>query len=355
MKALVLHSGGLDSRLTIKLLQDQGIEVEAVHFKLPFEGCCQSDCAFKFAQLEGIKLYIMDVTKGRLFKDYIRMLRKPSHGHGSGLNPCIDCRIFMLKRAKNLAKEISADIIATGEVLDERPMSQTMKSMKIIEKEAGLEGKLLRPLSAKVLPETKAEKRGWVDRSKLMNIQGRRRLPQLELAKKFEIRSFPNPAGGCILCEKEFAAKLRDLLSHKKNIEPEDIRLLRIGRHFRFGGSKIIVGRKELENELLKTLKASSDYVFEVPNIGSPNTILTGKKTPDSIKIASALTARYSDTKEKEVLVRYGKEKLTREIIVKIPSEKTINDLMIISHPRDKSHRIRPQSEYKRGDKGDKL
>jgi tRNA U34 2-thiouridine synthase MnmA/TrmU len=260
----------------------------------------------------------------------------------------------MLKRAKNLAKEIGADMIATGEVLDERPMSQTLRSMKLIEKEACLEGKLLRPLSAKVLPETKAEKRGWVDRSRLMDIRGRRRLPQIELAKKYELRNFPNPSGGCILCEKEYSAKIQDLLSHKKNIEPEDIRLLRIGRHFRVGGNKIIVGRKETENEALKTLRAASDYIFEVPDIGSPATLLTGKKTSESIKMAAGITARYSDAKEKEVLVKYGKAKLDHQVTVEIPTEKTINDLMIISPPRDKSHRGDPQSEDKHGEKGDK-
>lgn len=328
MKALALLSGGLDSRLAIKLILEQGISVEVLHFKLPFEGCCLPDCSFKFAQLEGLPLHIVDVTKGKPFQEYIKFVRKPRHGYGSAMNPCIDCRIFMLKKAKQLAKKIKANFIVTGEVLDERPMSQRKRIFELMENETRSEGKILRPLSAKLLSETEAEKNGWVDKSKLLAIKGRRRTPQLALAKKFKLRNFPMPAGGCILCEKEFAARLRDLFKHKKKIKPNDIEILKLGRHFRYKNNKIIVGRNETENNLLTGLKYKTDYIFEVPNYGSPIAILQGK-TKDSIKIAAGLTARYSDAKGNKVTVKYGKKKPSKIIKVSQTSQQEINRFMI--------------------------
>jgi len=310
MKALVLLSGGLDSRLAIKLMLDQGIKVEAVHFKIPFEGCCLPDCSFKFAQIEGIKLHIIDATKGKEFNEYINLVKKPKHGYGTATNPCIDCRIFMLKKAKQLAKKIKAKFIVTGEVLNERPMSQRRKIFELMEKVTRLKGKILRPLSAKLLPETEAEKKGWVDRSKLLEIIGRRRTPQLNLAKKYKLRDFPMPGGGCILCEKEFTNKLQDLLDNKKKIMPKDIQLLRLGRHFRFNNNKIIVGRNEVENNMLLKLKDKSDYAFEVVDIPGPTTLLQGKKTQEAIEFAAKLTAKYSKAKTRNVNVKYGRRKI---------------------------------------------
>lgn len=290
MKALVLFSGGLDSRLAIKLLQEQGIKIEAVTFILPFgAGCCKSDCAFKFTQMNGIKSHIIECT-GKLFNEYIKIIRKPMHGTGAGLNPCIDCRIFILKKAKKLAKKINADFIATGEVLNERPMSQHKNAMLLVERKSGLKGRLLRPLSAKLLDETEIERKGMVDREKLLDISGRCRKRQIELAKKYRI-SFPSPAGGCLLCEKEFAKKLKDLFAHKKRIEMRDIELLRIGRHFRNGRNKIIVGRNEAENKVLLALKTKGELVIEARDVPGPITIVQGR----NIKLAAAITMRYAD------------------------------------------------------------
>lgn len=159
-KAVVLFSGGLDSRLAINLLQDQKIEVIALYFNLPFgTGCCIPSCAFNFAQVQGIPLKIIDCTKGKLFQKYIKTVKKPKYGYGTAINPCVDCRIFLLKKAKEIMKKEKADFVATGEVLNERPMSQTKNKLILTEKESGLQGKLLRPLSAKLLPETIAEKK----------------------------------------------------------------------------------------------------------------------------------------------------------------------------------------------------
>ncbi|MEM4152536.1 MAG: tRNA 4-thiouridine(8) synthase ThiI [Candidatus Pacearchaeota archaeon] len=328
-RCLALLSGGLDSRLAIKLMQQQGIDIIALYFSLPFgTGCCMPDCAFNFAQTQGIKLKIIDCTKGKLFQEYMALIRKPKYGYGSAINPCIDCRIFMLKKAKALMSKLKAQFIVTGEVLNERPMSQTRKMLDVVEKESGLQGKLLRPLSAKLLPETEIEKQGLVDRNKLLDIQGRSRKKQIELAKKFEI-SFPTPAGGCLLCEKEFAKRLRDLFEHRKKIEPRDIELLKLGRHFRYGKNKIIVGRNEQENKKLEAL-AKKDFIFELKDFPGPVTLMQGRGTKKAIEITAALTASYSDAPEgKRVIVNYRKGKLNKLLEVSQLNKKEIESMRL--------------------------
>lgn len=325
VKALALLSGGLDSTLAVKLILDQGIDVEAINFVTPFCLCRKGGCgASEVAKKLGVPLKV--VSLGR---DYLRIIRKPKYGYGRNMNPCIDCRIFMLKKAKNYAKKIGAAFIFTGEVLDERPMSQRMKALKIIEGEAGLKGKILRPLSAKFLPETEAEKKGLVDRNRLLNIRGRSRKRQIALAKEFGITDYPCPAGGCLLTYKEFAVKLRDLFRHRKRIALMDVQLLKVGRHFRFGENKIIVGRNKGENQALLKLKAQNDYVFEAQGCGSPITLLQGKKTKQAIEKAAQLTAYYSDQKTGEVHVKYGREKPEKSIFVEIPSKEEVEQLRI--------------------------
>jgi tRNA-specific 2-thiouridylase len=305
VKALGLFSGGLDSILAAKLLQEQGIKVELVNFYTPFFPPKNAESMAKKLKM---RLKEFDVTK-----EYLKVLRKPKHGYGSEMNPCIDCKIFMLKKAKVYAKKINAKFIFTGEVLGERPMSQNKNSMQLIEKEAGLEGKLLRPLSAKLLPVTEAEKK-WIDRNKLMDINGRGREKQKRLIKKFGIKEYPQPSGGCLLTYIEYARKIKDLLRNKKKISKEDIELLKIGRHFRYGKNKIIVGRNENENKELVKMKQKTDYAFEAPYWGSPVTILQGPKTKKAIEIAAKLTARYSDSEEEKTLIKYGKKKLVKSV-----------------------------------------
>ena len=302
VKALGLLSGGLDSTLAVKLMLEQGVEVETLNFVTPFCFCGTKKCdATSVASRFQVKLK-------RIFlgDEYLKMLRKPKHGYGKNVNPCIDCRILMLKKTKRYAKKIGADFIFTGEVLDERPMSQHRRALEIIEREAGLEGKILRPLSAKYLPETGAEKKGLIERERLLDIRGRSRKRQIELAKGFGLSDYPCPAGGCLLTDREFAAKMRDLFKHKRAVRLKDTSLLKVGRHFRFGSNKIIVGRNEIENKLLLSLKAPDDYYFEVPDCGSPTTILQGRKSSEAIRIAASLTARYSDAKGENVQVAYG-------------------------------------------------
>ena len=250
-RAIAMLSGGLDSALAVKMVLDQGVDVIGVKFSSPFCTCDQGGRCFSKEVAESLGIPYKTIPKG---KDYIKIIRNPKHGHGSGINPCIDCRIYILKKAKKLAEEIGAEFIVTGEVLGQRPMSQHSKALKIIEKEAGLEGRILRPLSAKVLPETKPEKAGVVDRTKLESISGRSRKQQLALAEALGIKDYACPAGGCLLTEKAFARKMRDLFAHKKRVSMNDIMLIKIGRHFRFKTNRIIVGRNPIDG----------DYVFFV-------------------------------------------------------------------------------------------
>jgi tRNA-specific 2-thiouridylase len=323
MKALALLSGGLDSILAVKLILDQGINVVALNFVTPF-----SELEKNRAEIQAKRLKIPLKTI-KLGKYYIKIIRNPKHGYGKNMNPCIDCRIFMLKRAKEYAKKIKASFIFTGEILDERPMTQTRKALDLIEKESGLKRKLLRPLSARLLPETEAEMRDWIDRKKLLDIIGRQRKRQIELAKKFRITDYPNPGGGCLLTYKEFAVKVRDLFKYKKGVSIKDINFLKIGRHFRFKKNKIIVGRNKDENKLLLRLKGKDDYFFKVLDFGSPITILQGPQRKEAIEMAASLTARYSDAKKKKILVNYGEEKLSKSITISPLTEKEIKNLRI--------------------------
>jgi len=325
VKALSLLSGGLDSILATELILNQGIDVEAVNFVSPFCLCKKGGCgAVEAAKHLGVPLKVVSVGN-----EYLKMVRKPKHGYGRNMNPCIDCRIFMIKKAKKYAKEIGAAFIFTGEVLDERPMSQHFKAMKIVEEGSGLKGRLLRPLSARLLPETVIEKKGLVKRDKLLDIRGRSRKPQIKLAKEFNIADYPCPAGGCLLTYKEFANKLRDLFRHRKRCSMPDVALLKVGRHFRFGENKIIVGRNEAENKILTAKKMRYDYNFEVPDVGGPITVLQGLKNKKAIQVAAALTAFYSDAKSDRITVNFGRNSLDKSITVPVPSQAEVESLRI--------------------------
>jgi tRNA U34 2-thiouridine synthase MnmA/TrmU len=325
VKALGLLSGGLDSILATEMILKQGIEVTAFNVRSPFCLCKKDGCAAVDAAKQ-LNVPLKVVAAG---KDYLRMLRNPKHGYGRNMNPCIDCRIFLLKKAKKYAKEIGADFIFTGDVLDERPMSQHYPAMMLIEKEGGLKGKVLRPLSARLLPETQVEKKGLVDRSQLMDIQGRSRKSQFKLAGEYNIKDYPCPAGGCLLTYEEYAKKIRDLFTYKKHVSMADIALLRVGRHFRLGKNKIVVGRNEAENKLLAARKTQNDYSFELPDIVGPTTILQGPKTKKSIEMAAKLTAFYSDAKIGQVKVNFGRDALNKSIIVAVPEKADVEKLRV--------------------------
>jgi tRNA-uridine 2-sulfurtransferase len=326
MKALGLLSGGLDSILSVKLLSELGLEVEAINFVTPFGQCIKEG---EGAAVEAAKMLNVPLKVARTGADYIAMVRNPKHGYGKNLNPCIDCKIFMLKKAQEHANKTGAKFLFTGEVVGQRPMSQHRGTLALIEREAGLEGKLLRPLSAKLLPPTEAEEKGYVNREALRAISGRSRKSQIEMTKEFHITRYPGAAGGCLLTDREFSKKLWDLFQHKKRVTNKDVEFLKFGRHFLVGANKIIVGRNQAENETLLKIKQKSDFYFEVPNCGSPDVLLQGPKTKRAIGIAAQLTMFHSDKKIGEVKVAYGKNQLDREIVVSAPTLEEVNKLRI--------------------------
>jgi tRNA U34 2-thiouridine synthase MnmA/TrmU len=321
MKALVLLSGGLDSILAMKLLLEQGIDVVAVHFVSPF---FRSPWAVKMTKEWGIPFLEVDITD-----DILELIKAPPHGFGSQMNPCIDCHALMLRKAKEIMNEVGASFVATGEVLGERPMSQNRNALRIVERESGLEGLLLRPLSAKLLPPTIPEREGWIDREKLLDIRGRSRKRQVELAAKFGIKDYPSPAGGCLLTDPQFSRRLRDLMENEE-LTKENVALLKIGRHFRLRkGVKLVVGRNREENERLRELFREGDFLLQAYSHKGPDAILRGNASEEDIIMAGRIVARYSDLGEGEKLVVKVKDGGEREIEVEKAEEEVVRKLML--------------------------
>jgi len=318
MKAIGLLSGGLDSTLAVKLMIEQGVDVIAVNFVTPFCTCTRKGCkheAGKVAKQFGIPVKIIAVGE-----DYIEMIKHPKHGYGSNMNPCIDCRIFMFKKAKTYMEAIGARFIFTGEVLGQRPMSQHRRAMNLIEKESGLQRLILRPLSAKLLSLTIPEEQQWVDREKLLDIQGRRRLPQIDLAKKMGVIDYPCPGGGCRLTDPQFAKRLKEALDHGEDTI-RDIQLLKYGRHVRLpSGAKVIIGRNEEENKTLLQFLNSDDIALEVIGTGSPIVLLQKQKDIDDIRQAAAICIHYSDTDNRDDVILKIKHGYDHEEILKYVS-----------------------------------
>ncbi|MGQ9513782.1 MAG: hypothetical protein ACUVTL_01820 [Thermoproteota archaeon] len=301
MKALLLISGGVDSAVAAKVVMQQGIELEAINFVSPF--CqCKKGCADlgRLVDELGVKLHVVT-----LLDEYLEIVKDPKHGYGSNLNPCIDCRILMFRKAKELMEKIGASFIVTGEVLGQRPMSQHKDALALIERESGLEGFVLRPLSAKLLPATKAEKEGWINRELLLSIKGRSRKKQIELARSHKISSYSCPSGGCLLTDPNFAKRLRDLLAHCPDPSLDEIELLKIGRHFRISeDAKLVVGRNREENCRLRSLFKRGDVLLEVPNYSCPVSIARGRLSKEDVLLSARIEARYSDApKDGNVIV----------------------------------------------------
>ncbi len=332
MKAIALLSGGLDSTLAAKVVLDLGIELEALDFLTVFCTCTNRGetclASQKAVSALGIPLKVLNVSE-----EYLPMVKNPKHGYGSNMNPCIDCRIFMLKKAKAYMEEIGASFIVTGEVLGERPMSQRRDSMRLIEKESGLDGLILRPLSAKLLPASIPEKEGWIDREKLLKIQGRSRKPQIQLADHYGIRDYPCPAGGCLLTDPAFARRIRDLIHHDSDFTLNDVHLLKMGRHFRLSPRlKLVVGRNEEENQKIQTFSEERDILIKLLRFPGPLSLLRGEAGEGEIRQAASITARYSKAKDfekVEVICKKTNEDGERSLSVASLSEKEIEELMI--------------------------
>ena len=299
-KAVILLSGGLDSRLAVKMMLEQGIALEAVNFVTAFctctaKGSCKSE-ARKAAEEYGIPLKVLNATR-----EILAAIRDNKHGFGRGINPCLDCRISMLRRARAYMEESGADFIVTGEVWGERPMSQRPDAMHTIERESGLEDLIVRPLSAHLFEPSMPEREGWVDRGKLMAIAGRSRKPQIQLAADLGVGDYPCPAGGCLLCDRNFAARLRLLLDENPEPPLADIQSLKHGRLFISStGLKIIVPRDEDETRRLESLAQPDDVVLSALGVMGPSTVIKGGADKASLAEAAALTVRYGQAREQE-------------------------------------------------------
>ncbi|WP_147822177.1 tRNA(5-methylaminomethyl-2-thiouridylate) methyltransferase [Salidesulfovibrio onnuriiensis] len=291
--ALALLSGGLDSILAVKLIQDQGLTVLGLHFTSPFFGKSHRFDSWK-------ELYGIDVVEVDISRDYVNMmLQGPPNGFGKWLNPCVDCKIMMLGKARALMEKYGAKFIISGEVMGQRPMSQRRDSMSLIRKQAGVQDVLLRPLSALKLEPTPMEKSGLVDRSRLMGIVGRTRKPQLEMAKeRYGFREIPTPAGGCVLAEASAAGRFIRVMEEKDSPHPMDFVVAQIGRQVWAGHRWLSMGRKQVENQRLEKLARDTDYFFKTVNFPGP--VALGRPTDAgdwdevSIRAAAELTASYA-------------------------------------------------------------
>ncbi len=293
MKCLALHSGGLDSTLAIRLIQEQGIEVEGIRFFSVFDAGLSSEevCAReeRVAARLGIRCRMIPFSE-----DLLALVKNPLHGHGSHLNPCIDCHARMFRRASELMLQAGASFLITGEVLGERPMSQRREALGIVERDAGVGGLLLRPLSARLLPPTIPETKGWVDRERLLGLSGRNRRPQFELARRLGVTEYPPPAGGCLLTDPGFSARLAELLRHNPGCSVDDVWLLKAGRHFRLAPEvKAVVGRNEQENVFLERQALPGDVLIEAEGVPGPLTLLQGPAAESHLETMARITLRY--------------------------------------------------------------
>ena len=287
-KAVALLSGGLDSQLAIAIVKAQGVEIEAVNFQTMF-GCCKDD-ARQAAHALGVGFTLLKAGA-----DYIEVIQNPKFGYGRGINPCVDCRIYMFRRAQELMSHTGAAFMITGEVLGQRPMSQKMKDFKAIEKETGLEGRILRPLSAHQMPLTIPEQEGLIDRSKLYGIVGRSRQKLLKLAKEYGIHNPPDPSAGCALTSPEFAKKVQDIFDHHDSRETWQFEILRMGRHFRLGPkTKIVIARNHDQNVYLEHLHPEGTLLLSALNFAGPTALFIGEESPEMLAQAAAMVLRYA-------------------------------------------------------------
>ena len=287
-RGLSLLSGGLDSTLAICVLRAQGLHMEAVVFESPF---FSSRAARKAAGILGVPLHVVDFAD-----DIVGLVQNPPHGFGGAMNPCIDCHARMLQRAGAMMLEMGFDFLSTGEVLNQRPMSQNRRSLLIVEKDCGFADRLVRPLCAQHLEPTAPELSGVIDRTRLLALHGRSRQAQMELARQYGIREYPTPAGGCLLTETGFCRRLHDLLAHEGVTEKRLVVLLRTGRHLRLpGGAKCIVGRNQMDNQTLQAAATPADCFIHTVNVPGPSLLLPGPAAAADLALACGICAGYAD------------------------------------------------------------
>jgi tRNA U34 2-thiouridine synthase MnmA/TrmU len=301
-KAISLLSGGLDSVLSTRVIMEQGIEVIALHFTSPFSSKREKERGLQAVRAVselGISLILKH--KG---PEFIDVVRSPRYGYGKNINPCIDCRIFMLQKTKEIMAEEQAGFVVTGEVLGQRPMSQRRDTIRIIEKASGLEGLIVRPLSAMHFLPSIPEQEGVLDREKLLDFAGRSRTPQYRLAEKYNLTEFGSPGGGCLLTDPIFTKKLKDLFEYDKTFTMKDLELLSIGRHFRLRtDTKLVVGRNEIENDRLLSLWEKPYISFQPIGFRGPSAILKGNIDDGIINTVANIMGYYGKNKSTIILI----------------------------------------------------
>ncbi|MFH1090308.1 MAG: tRNA 4-thiouridine(8) synthase ThiI [Pseudomonadota bacterium] len=291
-----IFSGGLDSLLSARVLADQGVEVRLLTFVTPFFG---AEKALISGQALGLAPKIIDITP-----DHLQMLPHPKHGFGRFMNPCIDCHALMFRRAGEIMQQEGGDFLFSGEVLGQRPKSQNPRALTIVARESGFGDYILRPLSAVLLPPTRIELHGLVDRSKLLDLSGRSRKRQMALAEKFGLSEYPTPAGGCLLTDPIFSRRLAELLAHSPRLEAREVELLKWGRHFRLPhGHKLVVGRNQPENDILEQLSQPGDLVLKAADFPGPSVVFSpagqdGQGLRPDLDLAASITLSYSDAPE---------------------------------------------------------
>ncbi len=332
MRAISLLSGGLDSLLATKLILDQKVEVTAFNSVTVFCTCTPkgSSCSAANSAVKQLEVPLKTVDSTQ---DLIKAVKKPRYAYGSYMNPCIDCRVILFRKAAEYMNQIGASFIVTGEVLGERPMSQRLASMKLIERESNLAGMVVRPLSADLLQPTIPELRGWIDRTKLLSIQGRSRKPQLDLANFYGFKDYPCPAGGCRLTEPGFSARMQDLMKYKPNFSLDDVILLKQGRHFRLSPkAKAIVGRNDKENKKLRMLSSDKDIILKAADIPGPLAIIRGEVNQYHVELAAAITARYGKLQHRdhvEMSISYPRQGEITRLQVKPAYHEMIEQILI--------------------------
>ncbi len=323
MKAISVFSGGLDSMLAAEIVRAQGIDVLALFFETPFFA---ADRARASAGSMGLPFKVMNITERHL-----EVVKRPKHGYGGNMNPCIDCHALMFRIAGEVLETEGASFVFSGEVLGQRPMSQNKKALAIVAKESGLGGLLLRPLSAKCLPPTIPETEGWIEKEHLLGIQGRSRKPQMAMAERLKLGDYPSPAGGCLLTERGFSRRLKDLLTSSPNVSITHLETLKLGRHFRIGNNvKIVVGRNRRENDKLRKLALKEDLLLHTVSIPGPAVLMSGDQADDAIDMAVQLTLSYSDARQGDVQeVRVTGAGTDRIVSQTVPSKKDFRSFMI--------------------------
>lgn len=325
VRAIGLCSGGLDSQLAVCVLKAQGIEVEIIVFDSPFYNPAP---AIKASKQLDVKLHVIDFTE-----EIVGLVNNPPHGFGKCMNPCIDCHALMFKRAGQIMIDKGFDFIFTGEVLNQRPMSQNRRSLGVVAKDSSFEDLVLRPLCAKLLEPTKPEREGWVDREKLLALSGRSRKPQFELAKQYGVGDYPSPAGGCRLTEPHYSKRLAELKSHEGLHDSRALTLLRHGRHLRISDKvKLILGRNAEDNKNIEELISEGDIVLTPSELSGPTGILPKNISEDELNTAASILVRYMKTDDGQAVYLKVKSDEGERIIEAKALSQSASDQMLIAN-----------------------